>query len=116
MITGEIPNSVYSLSKLEQLDLNSNQIEGKLSPAVGNLQELRLIQLYEISSTQKPPKQTLNRLTMKLALLFSAISASSARAYSDNLNEEKSAFLQETENFWQRELQGSVGKSLNLCK
>lgn len=46
---------------------------------------------------------------MKLALLFSAISASSARTYSDNLNEEKSAFLQETENFWQRELQGSVG-------
>jgi len=38
---------MFSLTSLEQLDLNSNLLTGTLSNSVGNLGTLQLLQLYE---------------------------------------------------------------------
>ena len=46
-VSGTIPQQIYSLTALEQLNLNSNRLTGTLSDSVGNFNSLQLLQLYK---------------------------------------------------------------------
>ena len=46
-VTGKIPEEIYNIPTLQQLDVNSNKITGTISTRIGNLLDLRLLQFYE---------------------------------------------------------------------
>jgi hypothetical protein len=68
-ITGEIPNYLHYLSKLEFLDLHHNKIEGTLPSSIGFLSGLRHFLLKANQMTGTLPSE-LNHLTNLEVLLL----------------------------------------------
>lgn len=64
-LTGSIPEEVYGLNSLQQLDLNDNQITGAISSSIENLRLLTFLQLdhNEFSSTIPSEMGTLQNLS-----------------------------------------------------
>lgn len=56
-LTGQIPDSVYSLLNLQVLDLAGNSFEGEISSAIGNLTALQLLSLGSNGLTGSIPSE-----------------------------------------------------------
>jgi len=74
-LTGEIPNELYSLTKLENLDLSDNELEGEISDAIGNLTNLETLLLWDNKLTGNIPN-SIGNLTkiVNLDLSFNGLS------------------------------------------
>ena len=70
-LEGTIPESTYTLSTLETLDLNENSLTGEISPLIGDLTKLTFLQLDINSFTGSLPDvfQDFNLLS-KYKLIF----------------------------------------------
>ncbi|KAG0745162.1 hypothetical protein G6F23_004623 [Rhizopus arrhizus] len=89
MLNGTIPEQIYSLTKLQTLDLSNNRFTGQISSNIGNLVNLHRLNLGRNSLTGPIPDQLaqltkLQSLTLNYNLLngrFPSITAPSNLGY-----------------------------------
>ena len=56
-IEGNIPDEIYELSNLESLSLSLNNLFGKISPKIGNLEKIRRLDLGDNSLSGVIPEE-----------------------------------------------------------
>lgn len=52
-MSGPLPNNLYSLTTLEAIDLNKNNLSGSISTSIADLSKLVLVQLDDNNLTGK---------------------------------------------------------------
>ena len=76
-LSGSIPDEIYGLRSLQQLDLNDNEITGSISPSIGDLEFLTFFQIDHnlLSGTIPTEMGELDNLSKSLSYLATMLTS-----------------------------------------